>query len=702
MAMAMDADSASNTIASRLRRNHCRNDLPYEILLHQTTLAALPPEALKRLSRSGLGIAESDKAVRAHVFLAQRIAATKTLMTDVKGTANHSVMSKVQAGALADMIKSVNSVLTPAARAHLSCEAVNIEWFCSDHCAAVVAAFDRPGSGKKKERRESQDYLNIHLYGHEHFWRALKSSENLAASKLQLVCNLGMALGLRLPSEHTIKWMTSLWLFNSHGYESLASLPEDAKGVYLTHVKKTWASMKLKSGTPIEWIPTLPSDPLDCCRDFPLTFAAMFPGHLKPLPSQIDVHTVMAFDQSYGCRGGKSKHSVAPAWPDTAAGSRLAASPDAPSGFERMASQMMAQQSRILELVLGTGGGTGSMQPLRSMSSITDLLANRAAASGQSTGQLALTDGTVDSQHSSQIIKNLDSQRDEMTPGKDELTPGKAEAPSPAAPSPAPVTGDIEALLASLAERKKSNATTAAAMKKPAAAADADDADESGGEQTAPAMKRARTEGQVVAKVEVKAKAKGKARMEDPVVAKVETKAKAKGKAATSPVVESEPAGTPPKPKNKAKGTKKVAAAEVAASPPKAKTTAKGTAAVAAVPNDARAKAKATFDKLTDDEKASVSTNRRIGIAAQPWCSGSRECGVKFFCIQRHSRRMAKSCPIWGSWALGIDTAQARAKDAASDIVLGCSKCRWSRCGCAQCKDPSKTMFRWNLSCDAA
>ena len=462
---------------------------------------------------------------------------------------------------------------------------------------------------------------------------------------------------------------------------------------------------------------------------------------MKPLPSQIDIHTVMAFDQSYGCRGGKSKPAVAPAWLDTAAGPRLAASPDA-TGFEKMASQMMAQQTRLLELVLGNGvgngGGTGSMQPLRSMSSITDLLANRAAASGQCTGQLALTDGSLESQHSSQVTRtcNLDSQRAEVTPGKDELTPGKAEAPSPA-----PVTADIESLLESLAERKRSNAATAAAKKKPAAAADADDADESGGEQTAPAMKRSRTEDQVLAKVEAKANAKGKAaaqptddtagelpaakakakgrkkdavpKVEAEVVAvtppkappKAKAKAKEKATAATPLIVESEPASTPPKAKAKAKGTAKVTpmpnvAAEVAASPPKAKAKVKGTAARAAVPNDARASAKATFDKLTDDEKASVSMSRRMGIAAQPWCSGSRECGVKFFCIQRHSRRMAKSCPTWGSCASGIDNAQARAKDAAGGIVLGCSKCRWSRHGCAQCRDPSKTMFRWNMTCD--
>ena len=590
-------------------------------------------------------------------------------MTDVKGTANHMVVSKVQAGALADMIQSVNSVLTPEARAHLSCEAVTIEWFCTDHCTAVVAAFDRPGSGKKKERRDSQDYLNIHLYGHEHFWRALTSSENVATSKLQLVCNLGMALGLRLPSEHTMKWMTSLWLCTSHSIEALASLPEDAKGVYIVHVKKSWASMKAKSGTPTEWIQKLPCDPLDCCRDFPQTFGAMFPGGMKPVsPPPIDIHAVMAFDQTYGCRGGKTKtQSAVPGWMEAMAGPRLATSPKKEStSFDKMASQMMAQQTRLLELVLGSGGSTGSMQPLRSMSSITDLLASRAAASGQHTNQLALTDGSIDSQHASQIGRagsvSLDSQRDEGTPVKAEVTPGKAEAPSPA-----PVTDDIEALLRSLSERKKSNAIKAASMKKPAAAADADDTDEACGEQTAPARKRARVEDQALATVgtlalpETKAKAKEKAKAAAPPIVdadaagkipkakakakgksmaaagphietevaaatppkappKAKAKAKEKAKAAAPLIVDNETAGTPSTANAKAKGRAKMAAvpevaAEVAASPPQDKREAKASSNVAI---DAKAKANAMVAKLTDDEKAAVSMNRRMGIAAQP------------------------------------------------------------------------------------
>ena len=632
------------------------------------------------------------------LFFAQRIDATKTLMTDVKGTANHMVVSKVQAGALAEMIQSVNSVLTHEARAHLSCEAVTIEWFNTDHCTAVVAAFDRPGSGKKKERRDSQDYLNIHLYGHEHFWRALTSSENVATSKLQLVCNLGMALGLRLPSEHTMKWMTSLWLCTSHSIEALASLPEDAKGVYIVHVKKSWASMKAKSGTPTEWIHKLPCDPLDCCRDFPQTFVAMFPGGIKPVnPPPIDIHAVMAFDQTYGCRGGKTKtQSAVPGWMEAMAAPRLATSPKKEAtGFEKMASQMMAHQTRILELVLGSGGSTGSMQPLRSMSSITDLLAIRAAASGQPTNQLALTDGSIDSQHASQIVRagsvGLDSERDEVTPVKAEVTPGKAEAPSPA-----PVTADIEALLKSLSERKKSNAIKAASMKKPAAAADADDADEACGDQTAPARKRARVEEQALATVgtlalpgtKAKAKAKAKAaapptvdadaagtdaagkipkakanatgksmaaagpNVEAEVAAatppkappKAKAKAKEKAKAAAPLIADNETAGTPPTANAKAKGRAKMAAvpevaAEVAASPPQAKREAKASSNVS---TDAKAKANAMVAKLTDDEKAAVSMNRRMGIAAQPWCAGRSERGVKVFGIQRHSRGMAK------------------------------------------------------------
>ena len=331
-----------------------------------------------------------------------------------------------------------------------------------------------------------------------------------------------------------------------------------------------------------------------------------------------------------------------------------------------MASQMMAQQTRLLELVLGSGGSTGSMQPLRSMSSITDLLAIRAAASGQHTNQLALTDGSIDSQHASQIGRagsvSLDSQRDEGTPVKAEVTPGKAEAPSPA-----PVTDDIEALLRSLSERKKSNAIKAASMKKPAAAADADDTDEACGEQTAPARKRARVEDQALATVgtlalpgtkakakekakaaappivdadaagkipKAKAKAKGKSmaaagpHIETEVAAatppkappKAKAKAKEKAKAAAPLIVDNETAGTPPTANAKAKGSAKMAAvpevaAEVAASPPQAKREAKASSNAA---TDAKAKANAMVAKLTDDEKAAVSMNRRMGIAAQP------------------------------------------------------------------------------------
>ena len=34
-------------------------------------------------------------------------------------------------------------------------------------------------------------------------------------------------------------------------------------------------------------------------------------------------------------------------------------------------------------------------------------------------------------------------------------------------------------------------------------------------------------------------------------------------------------------------------------------------------------------------------------------------------------------------------------------VIKGCSKCRWSRRGCTQCKDKNYTGFKWNVSADS-
>jgi hypothetical protein len=50
----------------------------------------------------------------------------------------------------------------------------------------------------------------------------------------------------------------------------------------------------------------------------------------------------------------------------------------------------------------------------------------------------------------------------------------------------------------------------------------------------------------------------------------------------------------------------------------------------------------------------------------------------------------------------GIAKAKPKAKAAAAagapDLQLGCSKCRWRPDGCAQCKNPTFTGFRWSVN----
>jgi hypothetical protein len=140
--------------------------------------------------------------------------------------------------------------------------------------------------------------------------------------------------------------------------------------VYLNHVKKTFDNLRKQAGDPMSWIERLPTEPLEMCQQFPGIFNGTFHSGLQPIISPIDLSTVIAVDQSYGCRGGtRSKLQM----PDsgTAAAFGINSNKDGvmqlsprrhESSLERVASQMLGQmqqmassQQRMFEMFLGTG-----------------------------------------------------------------------------------------------------------------------------------------------------------------------------------------------------------------------------------------------------------------------------------------------------------------------------------------------------------
>ena len=43
---------------------------------------------------------------------------------------------------------------------------------------------------------------------------------------------------------------------------------------------------------------------------------------------------------------------------------------------------------------------------------------------------------------------------------------------------------------------------------------------------------------------------------------------------------------------------------------------------------------------------------------------------------------------------------KAKTKSTGGDVVLGCSKCRWSASGCGQCRKPGFAGHRWSVDAD--
>lgn len=294
--------------------------------------------------------------------------ATAIVVKDAQGTQAHEAISKLQAAVLVEMFTIAGPQLTAELRSDLSVALTKIPWHINTDVSAVVNSLMPAVHGHRAPRRALQNYTSLFLYGTETFWNALLSQSHNSLSKLQLICNLGMAMGLRLPSEPTLKIMTSLWCFAVHNHESLMTMTASHKSAYLAHVKATWTSAKAKTGAPANWIEHLPVSTLECSRDFPAIFQGMFRGSELPVAPPIDVNALMQFDQSYGCRGGSTKTATFKLPDGPASPKRHEVKPSFPRGADpselTRSGNCSGQAVLLLGLWLSRGIEPSAAQPL--------------------------------------------------------------------------------------------------------------------------------------------------------------------------------------------------------------------------------------------------------------------------------------------------------------------------------------------------
>ena len=303
-------------------------------------------------------------------------------MLEENSTSTHYVaLSNIQAVAVADMISAAND-LSNATKSELANIVIKMRWAEPAHCDLVLQRLiasdvERPAGSKR--RRLQQDYKQIYLYLTGAMWDALKGSSSPDA-KLSVLLQHALRLGLRLPSEPTATIIASIWQLTM--CEDPGTIDNVTKGIRYQRAKDDFDALRRRAANPIMWVEKLPEDPLEFHHKFGPLWEICF-SQAPPASPKIPVDVLVAFDNTYKCRGGLAvpatlSHSGFAIVPKPFLGGHAptlqVGTPDL-QNLGQMAMAMMqqvtTQQARLMEMLVGGGSVGGGPRPL-SLASLHD------------------------------------------------------------------------------------------------------------------------------------------------------------------------------------------------------------------------------------------------------------------------------------------------------------------------------------------
>jgi hypothetical protein len=330
-----------------------------------------------------------------------RVGAARLLLEQhVAGSAIHVTVSRLQAAAIIEVIGK--SSLSNQVRADLSGTVLALNLHQPDMQAILGALSDGVASSLAKRRRVQQNWMAVHNYGTAEFWMRLKDPAMPGSCKLNLILQLAIGLGCRLPTEPSMKWMTSWWLSIAEEQSEVAKMDSSAKRAMLVHVKATFDGLRKAAGDPVVFLEKLPDSPVILLRDSPSLYHGVFAADAHPVIPAMSMQVIAALDMSYGCRGGVSKLQPQAMIPQVAtpeASLQLGNSP-----MERMASMMFQRmeamatsQQRIMEMAMTGPSHRASPRPLAALADTSPLMYRKLPTIAIGGPCLALGDASAES-----------------------------------------------------------------------------------------------------------------------------------------------------------------------------------------------------------------------------------------------------------------------------------------------------------------
>ena len=141
--------------------------------------------------------------------LRARLGVARLILQEHMGKSSHQVTSRLQKDAIMELLSSPSTVNDATSRAEISEVIIKMPWCGTDGDELLAALVPpKPVKGPTHSRRRQQEYECLVHYGTEELWRIMQS-DAAGDHKLQIMIQFAAALGLRCPSEHTLKFMNS-------------------------------------------------------------------------------------------------------------------------------------------------------------------------------------------------------------------------------------------------------------------------------------------------------------------------------------------------------------------------------------------------------------------------------------------------------------------------------------------------------------
>ena len=225
-----------------------------------------------------------------------RIGTARLLLDGLSG-ASHVVASQTQSAALVATIKQQSSISLDE-RAALQVLVAEVRW-AADDLTKVMLALQQD----EKARQPMQNYQSMPEFFTAEDWFAMLDAKQPLAAIRDVVFSRAVALGLRCPSEQTLKWFTSFVIVLSE--PSPIQMPANQKHDLMIYVKNAFKQHVRRVKQPVVYVTELPASPQQLKQCSPSLYAEAYGRGESPVPCKIDLKIVSSVDVGYRCRGSR-------------------------------------------------------------------------------------------------------------------------------------------------------------------------------------------------------------------------------------------------------------------------------------------------------------------------------------------------------------------------------------------------------------